>query len=152
FDIDGELPRAGLGYVTPRARHLEPGDETGERVRGPAARQHHFEELKPPAPGVRRFKGGGQFATGADPHAVTAEWSGKLGEAPILQVVEPALRLEHAQHLPTHIVEHHYDRVPAVAAAIAEFEPSHLEGAVANQNQRPQPGRDEGAEPGRHAV
>jgi hypothetical protein len=75
--------------VPPLARRLEPGDETGERVGGPTARQHHFEELKSSARSVRGFEGGSQLKTGADPHAITAERPGKFGEVPILQVVEP---------------------------------------------------------------
>jgi hypothetical protein len=81
------------GNVPPLARRLESSNETGERVGGPTARQHHFEELKSSARSVRGFEGGGQLNTGADPHAIAAEGPGKLGEAPILQVVEPALRL-----------------------------------------------------------
>ena len=73
-------------------------------------------------------------------------------EAPVVEVVERRFGLERAQHLPAGIVEQDDHRVDAEPAAVAQLPAGHLEGAVADQDQRPPAGRELCAHAGRHAV
>ena len=61
---------------------------------------------------------------------------------PVVEVVEARFGLEGPQHLPAAVVEDDHDRIPSVAAAVAELPAGHLEGTVADQDERPRAGRD----------
>src|SRR5690242_12149645 len=97
---------------------LETGDEARERVGRHAARHHHFDERKPPAPRMRRLEGRGELLARRDPLADPADRARDIGEMPVVEIVEVRLRLESAQHFPTAIVEQHHDWIEPVAAAI----------------------------------
>jgi len=108
---------------------FEAGDEARQRVRCRAARQHHLDQRKLPAPLDRAIERSGELAARGDPFAHAADEGRDIGKMPVIQIVEARFRLEHPQHLPALVVEQDDDRIEPVAPTIAELPAGHLEGA-----------------------
>ena len=70
------LPRLAGGF--------EAGDEARQPVRCRAARQHHFDQRKLPAPPDRAIERSGELATRGDPFAHTADRGRDIGKMPVL--------------------------------------------------------------------
>src|ERR1700761_3149383 len=121
---------------SPLPRCLEPGHEPGQRLRGRTARQHRLDKLKAAARRDSALERHSKLLARLYTDTIAAKHTRQLREVPVVQIVEARLRLEYTQHFPTRVVEDDHDRVPAIAAAVAQLEARHLKRAVAHQDHR----------------
>src|SRR5215471_5783867 len=77
-----------------RANGFEAGDEARQRARCRAARQHHLDQRKMPAPLDRAIKRSREFAARGHPFPHPADRARDIGKMPVIEIVEAGFRLE----------------------------------------------------------